>query len=66
MPHSQGLSNNSYPQPNQPNQPIDTYLFNVRSNIVSHLRLGLPKGVFPVGLVVNILKALLHSSILDT
>ena len=25
----------------------------------SHLRLGLPKGLFPVGLPVNILKALL-------
>ena len=36
MPRSQGLSNNSYPEPNQPNSPprIDTYLFKVHSNIV--------------------------------
>ena len=52
MPHSQGLSSNSYPEPNQPNSP--------------HLRLGLSKGLFPVGLPVKILKALLPSSILAT
>ena len=49
MPHSQGLSNNSYPEPNQPNS-----------------RLGLPKGLFPVGLLDKILKALVPSSILAT
>ena len=32
----------------------------------SHLRRGLPKGLFPVGLPVKILKALLPSSILAT
>ena len=32
----------------------------------SHLRLGLPKGLLPVGLPVKILKALLPSSILAT
>ena len=42
MPHSQGLSNNPYPELNQ------------------------PKGLFPVGLPVKILKALLPSSILAT
>ena len=51
MPHSQGLSNNSYPEPNQ---------FKVHSNI------ALPKGLFPVGLPVIILKAVLPSSILAT
>ena len=30
----------------------------------SHLRLGLPKGLFPAGVPVKILKALLPSSIL--
>jgi hypothetical protein len=64
MPHSQRLSNNPYPEPNQPITRIDTYLFKVHSNIVSHLRHGLPKGFFPVGLPVKILKALLPSSIL--
>ena len=39
---------------------IDTYLFKVHSNIV------LPKGLFPVGLPIKILKALLPSSILAT
>ena len=34
--------------------------------LFSHLRLGLPKGLFPVGLPVKILKALLLSSILAT
>ena len=47
-----------------PNTRIDTYRFKVRSNIVSHLRVGLPKCLFPAGLPVKILKALLPSSIL--
>ena len=62
MPHSQGLSNNSYPEPNQP------ALIHICSRLIlilsSHLLLGLPKGLFPVGLPVKILKALLPSSIL--
>jgi len=45
---------------------IDTHLFKVHSNIVLHLHLGLPKGLFPVCLPVKILKALLPSSILAT
>ena len=32
----------------------------------SHLSLGLPKGLFPVGIPVKILKVLLPSSILST
>ena len=32
----------------------------------SHLLLGFPKGLFPVGVPVNILKALIPSSILAT
>jgi hypothetical protein len=32
----------------------------------SHLRLDLPKGLFLIGLLVKILKALLHSFILAT
>jgi hypothetical protein len=31
---------------------IDIYFFKVHSNIVLHLRLGLTKGLFPVGLPV--------------
>ena len=44
---------------------MPTYL---RSILIlsSHLRLGLPKGLFPVGLPVKILKAVLPSSILVT
>ena len=33
MPHSQGLSNNSFPEPNQLNSPHLYYLFKVHSNI---------------------------------
>ena len=61
MPHSQGLSNNSNPEPNQ--FPALTPISLILS---SHLRLGLPKGLFPVGLPVKILKVLLLSSILAT
>ena len=65
MPHSQGLSNNSYPEPNHflVLMPISSRSILILS---SHLRLGLPKGLFPVGLPVKILKALLLSSILAT
>ena len=41
---------------------IDTYSFKIHF-MASHLRLGLPKGLFSVGVPVNILKALLPSSI---
>ena len=49
MPHLQGLTNNPYPQPNQPYPCIDTYFFKIHSNIVFLSSLGLPKGLFPVG-----------------
>jgi len=63
-PHSQGLYNNPYPESNQYNSPH----FSSRSILIlsSHLRPGLPKGLFSVGLPVRILKALLSSSILAT
>ena len=50
---SQGLSNNPCPGPNQ---------FLVLK-LISHLRLGFPKGLFHVGSPVKILKGLLTSSI---
>ena len=67
MQHSQELSNNPYPKPNQPNYP-QLVPISSRSILIlsSHLRLGLPKGLFPVGLSVKILKAVLPSSILAT
>ena len=34
MPHLQGLSNNFYPEPNNPIPRTDTYLFKVNPNIV--------------------------------
>ena len=47
MPHSQGLSNNPYPEPNQPNSPT-LIPISSRSILIlsSHRRLGLPKGLF--------------------
>ena len=67
MPHSQELSSNTYPESNQPNSSY-WYLFKLRyiQILSSHLRLGLPKGLFPVGLPVKNLNALLPSSILAT
>jgi hypothetical protein len=55
MLHSQGLSNNLYPEPNQPNSSYKLPI-SLRSILIlpSHLRLGLPKGLFPVGLPVKI------------
>ena len=61
MPHSQGLSNNSYPITR-----IDTYLIKVHSNIVLPSTLRPHQRSFPVGLPVKILKVLLPSSILVT
>ena len=34
MPHSQGLSNNPYPETNQPNPRIDAYFVKIYSNIL--------------------------------
>ena len=67
MPHSQGLSNNPYPEPNQPNS-SHWHLLALRSILILSFnqRLGLPKGLFPVGLLDNMSKALLPSSILAT
>ena len=63
MPHSQELSNNPYPEPNQYNS---SYWYHLSSILIfsSHLSLGVPKGLPPVGLHVNILKALLPSPIM--
>ena len=67
MSHSKGLSNNPYSKPNQPNYP-QWYPISSRSILIlsSQLRLGLPKGLFPIGLPVKILQALLPSSIMAT
>ena len=66
MQESQGLFNNSYPEPNQPNSSY-WHLF-LRSILIlsSHLRLGNPKGLFSAGVPVKILKSLLPSTILCT
>ena len=66
MPHSQGLSNNPYPEPNQPNSPQPNTSSRTILILSSHLLLGLPKGLFPEGLAVKILKFLLPSFILAT
>ena len=43
---------------------IDIYLISI--SLFSHLRLDLPKGLFPIGLPVKIMKALLSSYTLAT
>ena len=66
MPHTQGLSNNpilSRINPIPALIPISSKSILILS---SHLRLDLPKSLFPEGLRVKILKALLPSSILAT
>ena len=45
---------------------IDTYFFKIHSDIVIHLRLGLPEGLRPICLPVKIFKALLSYFILTT
>ena len=60
MSHSQGLSYNPYPELNKP------ISLRYTLKLSSHLCLGLPKGLSPVGLLANILKTLLPSSILAT
>jgi hypothetical protein len=45
---------------------IDTYFFKISLLLSSHLHLGLPRGLFPVDLLLIILKALLPPSILPT
>ena len=62
MPHSQGFSNNVYPESNQTNSNFNNYSFNAHSNIVLPLCQGLPAAPFQVGLPVEMLKAPLPSS----
>ena len=62
IPHSQGLSNNPYPEPNQ-----TLFLALIHNSLKSiqllssHPRLGLDKGLFHIGLPVKILKEVSHS-----
>ena len=63
IPHSQGHSNNPYPECN-PIPRIDNKFFEIYCNIVLPYMPRLSKRSFPVGLPVKILKALLPSSIL--
>jgi len=60
MPHSRGLSNNSFPEPHQ-NQLLVFIPISVKSIHIlsSHLRLAFSKGLFLLGVHVKMLKALL-------
>jgi hypothetical protein len=44
-----------------PVQTIPSYLCNIHFNVIPHLRLGLPNGLFPSGFPTNILYILTHS-----
>ena len=66
MPHSQGLFNNTFPEPNQPNSSYLLLLGTFSYCSPIYVRLGLSKGLFAVSLLVKILKALLPSSVLAT
>ena len=46
LPHSHGLSNNPYSEPNQPYSSLKSILI-----FSYHLQLGLPKGLYPMELV---------------
>ena len=65
MPHSPGLSNNSYPDPNHFKIfvfiPISLRFITVFFN---HIRLGLYRYLFPMGLSLSIFKEILFYSIL--
>jgi hypothetical protein len=52
LPCSQEPSTCPYPQPDQSNP---SYHSKIHFNISSHLRLGLPSGLFPSGFPTNIL-----------
>ena len=64
VPHLQGLTNNTYPEPYQPQvftlsfytNTFNTYFFKIHSNIVlpSQLCLDLHRCLFPVGLPIKI------------
>ena len=66
MPHSQGLSNNPYSEPKS-TQFLVLIPISLRSILILslHLCLGLPTGLFPLGVHVKILTDL-PSSILAT
>ena len=68
MLHSQGLYNNQYLSWVQSTQFLALIPIYLRLILIlsSHPCLGLPKGLFPVGLPVKILKTLLPSSIMAT
>ena len=65
MLHSQGSPIISSLSQTNPIPHIDTHFFKILI-WSSHLRLGLPKGLFPAGVPFKILKALLPSPILAT
>ena len=64
MPHSVGLSNNLFWA--ESTQFLVLMPISLRSILIlsSHLRLGLPSGLFPVGLPFKILKAVLFCTIM--
>ena len=61
MPHSQGISNNPYPAESIQFLVLAPISLRCSLTLSSHICVGLPKDLLPVGLPVNVLKALLPS-----
>ena len=66
MQHSQGSPITPILSQINPILRTDNDFIKIHSTLSSHLHLGLPEGLFPAGVPVKMLKALLPSSILAT
>jgi hypothetical protein len=65
LPRSQELSTGPYPEPDQPS-PYHPILSKIHFNIIYHLRLGLPSGLFPYDFPTKILYAFRFFHMRDT
>jgi hypothetical protein len=61
LPNSQVHATCLYPEPAQSSPYHTSYFFKIQLNIIPHLRLGLPSGLFPSGFPIKTLYKLLPS-----